>query len=48
MREVCNDKRHFHPCFAMQELASRNQYGNLPLTRKILAELAEGFEPPTL
>ena len=47
IREVCHEKRHIHEIFAMQETASRNQLG-IPLTRKILAELAEGFEPPTL
>ena len=48
IREVCNAKRHVHAYFAMQEPASRKSIGILPLTRKILAELAEGFEPPTL
>ena len=35
-------------CFAMQEPASRNEKGIHPLIEKVLAELAEGFEPPTL
>src|ERR1700733_624018 len=30
IREVCNDKRHFHAFFAMQETASRNQLGFSP------------------
>src|SRR5450631_3518385 len=34
--------------FAMQEPNLPRSIGILPLTRKILAELAEGFEPPTL